>query len=55
MGTLNQHIQAIKFEIATMTREGHIVDFEVCGCVGAIEYELDQIVTIDNDKEMRQT
>jgi len=55
MGTLNQHIQNIKLEIAKMQLDGHLVEFEIIGCSCAIEHECDQIILINNEKEMRQT
>lgn len=53
MSTLNQHIQEIKQEIAKMTKDGHLVDFEMISCAGAIECECDQIIIIDNENEGR--
>ena len=51
MSTINQHIQNMKHEIAQMTMDGHLIDFEIIGCAGAIEHECDTIMRISRENE----
>ena len=49
------HISNIRQEIAMMTQDGHIVDFEEIGCIGTIEYELQMYLRIQDEKNGKQT
>ena len=49
------HISNIRQEIAMMTAEGLIVDFEEIGCICSIEYELQMYLQIQDEKNGRQT
>ena len=49
------HISNIRQEIAMMTQDGHIVDFEEIGCIGSIEYELQMYLQIQDEKNGRKT
>jgi len=55
MSRLEEHIAEIRQEIALMTQHGHIADFGVITCVDAIEYNLNRIAAINDEKEKRQT
>ena len=48
------HIAQIRQEIAQMTMDGHLVDFEMTGCAGAVEYELEQMLRRIDELERRQ-
>jgi len=48
------HIAQIRQEIAMMTQDGHVVDFEEIGCIGSIEYELQTFIRIQDEKNERQ-
>ena len=48
------HIAQIRQEIAMMTMDGHVVDFEEVGCICALEYELQNYLRIQDEKAGRQ-
>jgi len=48
------HIAQIRQEIAMMGHDGHVVDFEEVNCIGAIEFELQNYLRIQDEKERRQ-
>ena len=48
------HIAQIRQEIAMMGHDGHVVDFEEVNCIGAIEFELQNYLRIQDEKEGRQ-
>ena len=48
------HVANIRQEIAMLTQDGHIVDFEEIGCIGSIEYELQNYLRIQDEKNERK-
>lgn len=49
------HISQITQEIAQITHDGHCKDFESQTCICAIEYEIEKLRRIDDEKEGRKT
>ena len=48
------HIGQIRQELAIVTADGHVVSFEEVNCIGSIEYELQNYLRIQDEKEHRQ-